>query len=245
MKLTLSVYPSDCEGFGLNFTPNIEDCQVTTIIDSGAQCCLWGWQDCRAVGFTTHRNFNAVSKLNISIYGAVILRMTGFSYSGVKFTCAVIVYVSPDVSVCYLSREEMVQLQIVNTDFSSVGSVFPASVCILESPDQRNLSLPCIPENIEHMKQWLFDRYNGSTFNTCSHQILPDMEGPPVAIHVDQQSKPVASYTPTQIPLHWQDQVEIGLKPDVAMGVIEPIPHGEPSIWCHRMVITRKHGVLL
>ena len=27
---------------------------------------------------------------------------------------------------------------------------------------------------------------------------------------------------------------------DVALGVLEPVPHGQPSEWCHRMVVTRK-----
>ena len=127
-----------------------------------------------------------------------------------------VVYVSPHISGVYLSQEVMVQLQIVNTYFLSVVSVFPPSVSIFQSPDQSNececpqinlplgstdkLPFPCIPENIEHMKQWLLDRYKGSTFNTCPHQIFP--KGPTIELHVDQQSKLVASYTPAQIPLH-------------------------------------------
>ena len=264
LKLTLSVDPIDYNGFGLGLAPKVESYEFTAIIDSGAQCCLWGWQGCKAAGFCSDdlipvkQKLNAVSKSHITIFGAVILRLSGNSVSGTKCSSAVMAYVSPDVSGFYLSREAMVQLQIVSTNFPSVGGVPMARVSILESVCQSNgecscprrelppgppekFPLPCIPENAEKMKEWLLDRYKNSTFNTCPHQILPNMEGPPIEIHIDPQSQPVAVHTPSPIPLHWQDKVERDLKRDVSLGVIEPVPHGEPSTWCHRMVLTRKH----
>lgn len=30
------------------------------------------------------------------------------------------------------------------------------------------------------------------------------------------------------------------LDADVSLGVVEKVPHGQPSVWCHRMVVTRK-----
>ena len=47
-----------------------------------------------------------------------------------------------------------------------------------------SLPFPCKPENNEKMKDWLLKRYNSSTFNTCPHQRLPCMVGPPVEIHL-------------------------------------------------------------
>ena len=108
-------------------------------------------------------------------------------------------------------------------------------------PIPRQLPFACIPENNARMKAWLLDRYSASTFNTCPHRALHAMAGPPVEIHVDPSAKPVAFHTPASIPLHWQDQVQKDLIRDEALGILERVPHGEPSIWCHRMVITRKH----
>ena len=42
------------------------------------------------------------------------------------------------------------------------------------------------------------------------------------------------------IPLYWQEQVYADLVRDEALGVIERVPYGVTSTWCHRMVITRK-----
>ena len=67
------------------------------------------------------------------------------------------------------------------------------------------------------------------------------MAGPPIKIHVDPLAKLVACHTPATIPLHWQQKVHDDLLRDEAMGILEKVPHGEPTQWCHRMVITRKH----
>ena len=59
-------------------------------------------------------------------------------------------------------------------------------------------------------------------------------------IMIDNDAKPVAHHTPVPVPLHWQDEVKAGLDQDVLLGVIEPVPIGEPVTWCHRMVICAK-----
>ena len=103
------------------------------------------------------------------------------------------------------------------------------------------LPFPCTPENNGRMKVWLLERYASSTFNTCPHQALPCMEGPPVDMHVDPAAKPKACHTAATVPLHWQQRVYDDLLWDEALGVIERVPYGEPVTWCHRMVVTRKH----
>ena len=57
---------------------------------------------------------------------------------------------------------------------------------------------------------------------------------------IDPNAKPVAHHNPIPIPLHWQEQVKAGLDQDVALGVIEPMPVGEPVTWCHTMVVCAK-----
>ena len=66
------------------------------------------------------------------------------------------------------------------------------------------------------------------------------MEVPPMRLMIDKNAEPVAHHTPIPVPLHWQDKVKAGLDQDVALGVIEPVPVGEPVTWCHRMVICAK-----
>ena len=86
------------------------------------------------------------------------------------------------------------------------------------------------------MKDWLLEQYASSTFNTCPHQQLPSMSGPPVEIHLKDNAVPVARHKAIPIPVHWQDLLR-----DKALGVVERVPMGEPVEWCNRMVVTRKH----
>ena len=67
------------------------------------------------------------------------------------------------------------------------------------------------------------------------------MDGPPIKLHIGEHAKPVNLRTPAPVPLHWQDKVEEDLNRDVDLGVLERVPYKEPTKWCFRMVIDRKH----
>ena len=57
---------------------------------------------------------------------------------------------------------------------------------------------------------------------------------------IDPKAKPTAYHSPIPVPIHWQDDVKAELDRDVRLGVLEPVPIGEPVTWCHRMVICAK-----
>ena len=75
---------------------------------------------------------------------------------------------------------------------------------------------------------------------TCPHQRLPLMEAPPMRLMVDHSAQPVAHHKAIPVPLHWCDDVKAGLDSDVQLGVLEPVPIGEPVTWCHQMVVCAK-----
>ena len=174
-------------------------------------------------------------------------------------------YVSPDANCLYLSKEAMIQLGIVDQEFPQIGaasnnhvfgidteqnpdqesgSVYAECGCLKrELPPEKPSRLPfdSSQENAAaRMKDWLFTRYASSTFNKCPHQLLPLMEGPPIEIHVDENAKPIAFLKPRPVPLHFQSEIEEGILRDEAIGVIERVPHGEPTSWCFPMLATRK-----
>ncbi|CAB4013560.1 Hypothetical predicted protein [Paramuricea clavata] len=69
------------------------------------------------------------------------------------------------------------------------------------------------------------------------------MEGEQMRLMIDPNAEPKAHHTPIPVPLHWQSEVKAGLDQDVALGVLEPVPVGEPVTWCHRMVVcVKKNG---
>jgi hypothetical protein len=213
-----------------------------------------------------HR-MNAVNRDSINIMGAVLLRLSGNDKDGYPMETAQVCYVTPDTTNMYLSREACVDLGLISSTFPAVGDVRDARIhrpdaaaslshlevktdddegecrCPRRSmppPCPTTLPLPATTENVGHLKQWLLDYYASSTFNVCPHSRLPLMRGPPLALMVDPEAKPVAIHTPIPVPLHWQEEVKAGLDRDVRLGVIEPVPVGEPVTWCHRMVICRK-----
>ena len=73
----------------------------------------------------------------------------------------------------------------------------------------------------------------------CKYQQPPGMAGPSMSLHVYPNTKNILSSHPfySVTSLVWCCDA------DVAMGAIEGFPIREPSVWCHRMVISCKsHG---
>ena len=66
------------------------------------------------------------------------------------------------------------------------------------------------------------------------------MNSPPMRLIIDPNATPTAHHSPIPVPLHWQDAVKAGLDRDVRLGVLKPVPIGEPVTWCHHMVICAK-----
>ena len=125
----------------------------------------------------------------------------------------------------------------------SLDSTNPTCTCPRrETPPPLPTSLPYPPteENRIKLQEFLLDHYRSSTFNTCEHQPLPMMSGPPMALQIDESAEPVAHYTPIPVPFHWQEKVKSDLDRDVLLGVLEKVPIGEPVTWCHRMVVCAK-----
>ena len=270
VELSVSAMGKDYKEFGVSCN-DVSAKRVVAMTDSGAQSCLWSLDEFRAAGFTKEHlldvqmNLVAANKSPITITGAALLRFSGKSSSGVPVTCACMVYISPQARGLYLSREAMVDLQIISPDFPAIGSAnvstvsgqsesatlnstpsTPEETCNCPKregipPLPKELPFPCCEENNGKMESWLLDYFKSTTFNTCPHQQLPKMCGPPIEIHVDPNAPPRAVHTPAIVPLHWQEKVKADLLRDEALGVIERVPYGEPVTWCHRMVVTRKH----
>ena len=110
------------------------------------------------------------------------------------------------------------------------------------APEPPVLPAAATEENREILEKFLVDTYRASTFNTCQHQPLPEMHGPPLEIHLKKEVRPKAVFTPAAVPIHWTAKVKADLDRDVALGVLELVEPNEPITWCHRMVVCRKHN---
>ena len=148
VHIALSTTGADYDQFKIK-NPPLVSCNTTAVVDSGAQCCVWGWALCKKAGFRrcdlipVRQKLHGVSKSKLTIYGALLLRLTGTSASGALFSAAAIVYVSPDVSDFYMSQDVMIKLCIVPPNFPSIGGAnlsdeaFPETAAID--------SCPCLP----------------------------------------------------------------------------------------------------
>ena len=275
IRLRITTVEEDYVRFGIKF-PKIQPKQIDTIVDSGAQSCLWSKQTFLRSGFSerdlipVRHQMKAANTAPIRVDGAIIIRLSGTTKHGDHVEAAVITYISPDAEHFYLSRDAMIQLGIIDKDFPQLGAthnshthnpvtlthnmsvlaeisdsktVYADCGCLKrEMPPAKPDKLPfeCVLENVDKMKTWLLTQYSSSTFNKCPHQKLPDMEGPPIRIHVDPNATPISLSKPAPVPLHWQEEVENDLNRDVAMDVLERVPLGEPTKWCFRMVVRRK-----
>ena len=192
----------------------------------------------------------AANRAPIKIDGAVLIRLSGLTAAGSHLEAAAMVYISPDANAFFLSKDAMIQLGIISSSFPQIGSTSATEsanigACKLSEPEDpgdtmnstadacgcRRRSLPpgkperlpfeCTSKNTDKMKSWLIERYASSTFNQCPHQVLPSMEGPPISLHVADDSKPVKATTPSTVPLYWQEKVKQDLNRDVRLGVLE------------------------
>lgn len=208
----------------------------------------------------------AADNRGIDILGALILRISGRSPTNTSYDTRQIVYISDNINTLFLSKQTCIALGVIPQTFPTVGDVHSSPPTTVNSssvpqptaPDMRQpptcdcprrqapppppkqLPFPATEANREKLEKWLLDYYKASSFNTCEHQPLPMMSGPPLRLMVDPDAHPVAYHTPIPVPIHWQDDVKAGLDQDVRLGVIEPVPVGTPVTWCHKMVICPK-----
>ena len=268
IPIVASVHKADYTSFGIQLKDSTKDVKVCAMADTGCQSCLVGLNVINQLGI--HRDslipvkmrMHTANNNQITILGAVFLRLTGRDTSGLVFGTRQLVYVTDQADKLFLSQEACVQLGLISPSFPTIGEVFKENNNVSYSAETRQADsahttcecpkrqlpppkptdIPFQPtdENRERLQTWLLDYFKSSTFNTCTHQPLPMMEGPPLRLMIDSEAIPVACHTPVPVPLHWQEEIKAGLDQDVRLGVIEPVEIGEPVTWCHRMVICAK-----
>ena len=207
---------------------------------------------------------------HIELLGAIFMELSGNDEHGSHYKSKQMVYIAKGTEAFYLNRSACRELGIISDKFPTIGengnSLKTAAVGQGHSQAQNTRATevittelaPCgcpkrtIPSpitnppcefsenNRELLEKFLKDQFKSSTFNVCTHQLLPEMHGPPMRLMVDRTAKPIATHKARPVPVHFQEKVKEGLDSDVRLGVIEPVPDGTPTTWCHQMVICSK-----
>ena len=160
------------------------------------------------------------------------------------------VYFMKTAKRLYLSLSACKQLELVPDSFPHhTHSIAPVNVETGsdETPTSSNLlpsrpstmPLPPVEENIKRLETWLLHHFSSSTFNTA-REPLPVMAGKPHHIHLAPHAVPYVCHTPASVPKHWEKEVKMQIDEDVRRGVLQPVPAGEATEWCSRMVVVAK-----
>ena len=204
--------------------------------DTGCQSCLIGYKWIQRLQLNRRDLIPAKMKMNaangqsIKILGAVVLRISGRNKAGDTQETKQFTYVTNDSERFFLSKSACSDLSMISREFPTVGTangttshISVECSCPVRSPPPplpTKLPFPAIDENREKLEKYILEHYKSSTFNTCEHQPLPLMSGPPVKLMIDEDAEPTAFHSPIPVPIHWQDQVKADLDRDVRLGVI-------------------------
>ena len=264
--IKLSVRVDDQDYVDLGFKPIVNNPENTITVpamtDTGCQSCLAGFKTVQRLGLTksdllsVKMKMHAANNQPISILGAIILRISGTDQNDNVKETRQMTYITKDSNNIFLSKAACIDLGMISKDFPTIRATPSTANPIADNrqscdcprrelppPLPTKLPFPATTENREKLQGYLLDYYKSSTFNTCEHQPLPLMSGPPLKLRIDSDAEPVAHHSPIPVPVHWQDKVKADLDRDVRLGVIEPVPVGEPITWCHRMVVcSKKNG---
>ena len=254
LDVQLSV--ADFSKLGYKHPPGTKKTNLKALADTGCQSCLAGSQVLAHLGINTDSlievstTMRAADNRSIPIIGALPLLITAANREGNRTQTTQFTYITDSIGdTLYLSKEACTDLKVVPPNFPSVGHSDSCAATLQEPcscpprqlpPPRPQLPYPATPENREKLENFLLEYYKSSTFNTCNHQPLPLMDGPPLHLMVNPDADPVAHHSPIPVPLHWQEEVKAGLDQDVRLGVLEEVPIGEPVTWCHRMVVCPK-----
>ena len=235
---------------------------LPVVADTGCQSCLAGFNVLSLLGLKPEQlmpcamTMNSANNQSIKIDGALFLSITSPNATTWSPKTEQLVYFSRECSKFYLNKDACSQLGLIPSNFPTIQectseeekiSAYSAltSQCLCPKRQQppplpKRLPFPGTAANRKNLKNFLLKYYAASTFNTCTHQTLPMMSGKRLRLFIDANAKPVPIHRALDVPTHWRDDVKEGLDQDVRLGVIEPVPVGEPVTWCHRMVIIPK-----
>ena len=238
--------------------------------DTGAQMVVAGVAQLHKLGVTKKEliplsnGIRSADNSGLVLLGGILVNITGKCTDDSLITTRQLCYIAEGIDCLFLSRQACKELGIIGEDFPRVGAFTNhlkiSNISAPSSPPAPGDARPCscparalpppVPtalpfqpteENREKLENWIKEKYASSAFNQCSHQPLPLIKSsPPLKLYVDEAARPVAVHKPVPIPMHWMKEVKEQLDKDVRLGVLEPVPVGEPVTWCSRMIVCPK-----
>ena len=247
-KIVNTVSKSDLPILTVNIQVNEESSPVSTevIADTGAQVCVAGPSHMKHLKIRIeqlkepthilkHAGGNPLKLLGT--YPVNIWHNDRFVNEDIYFAAGVPhMYISLDIC----KKIGLIHPQFPHVQLNNVNIVPSARQKTVRQPPLRPTEVPFEPivENIPKLEMWFLKEFSSTTFNISDE--LPVMSGPPYKFHLVDEAMPYAAHTPIPIPHHWKAQVRDMLESDIAAGILQRVPIGEPTEWCMRMVTVEK-----
>ena len=108
-------------------TQTIKQADTSLVSDTGSQSCLWGLEDFYRCGYKkadlipVKQKMYAANRQPINIEGAILVRLSGKDKNGVVVVALVMVYVSRDTKHFYVSKQALIALHVIPSDFPTIG----------------------------------------------------------------------------------------------------------------------------
>uniref|UniRef100_A0A0P4VNI8 Reverse transcriptase n=1 Tax=Scylla olivacea TaxID=85551 RepID=A0A0P4VNI8_SCYOL len=219
------------------------ECCTTAVADTGAQVCIAGRPLLESLGIppgqlhASPRTVSHVAGGGVKLLGSLTCEVTVGA-----ITTSECVYIAEGVQRLYLSLGACRALQLVPQDFPRPAiriSALTAPASLKTSAHPLSPPYELVEENVGRLEKWLLEEFGRTVFAT-ERTPLPEMRSPPHHIHLRPGACPHAVHVPATVPHHFYDEVRRQLDDDIARGIIEEVPAGEPTEWCARMVVVPK-----
>ena len=218
--------------------------KMNAVADTGAEVCIAGFPQAKGLGISVDKLKKAGVRLQHAAGGQmnVLGKYEVIIRHGGKSTRDSIYFVNGTHKL-FLSLKVCKALGLVDPNFPYhvISNIEVLNQIEYNGRGERPVKLPYPPTeiNVPKLKQWLLERFSGSTFN-INKRPFPVMSGKPHHIHLLPNATPYACHTPIPIPKHWETEVKRQIDDDVRAGILRPVPTGDVTEWCSRMVVVPK-----
>ena len=217
---------------------------LNAVADTGAEVCIAGLTQAKSLGIDVNHMQKSQVVLQHAAGGSmnILGKCDVTIFHGGKCVTEDIYFVS-GTNKLFLSLHACKSLGLVDPEFPHhvVDEARNCGAVQYSCNEGRPTELPYSPteSNVILLKQWLLERFSGSTFNV-NRRPFPMMSGKPHHIHLLPDAIPYACHTPITVPKHWENEVKRQIDEDVRAGILRPVPTGDVTEWCARMVVVGK-----
>ena len=175
----------------------------SAVADTGACVCCAGPNMLKELGieraalFDTNMELSAANKKLMTVLGCIPVLLSARSINKeMSEPIHVMLYIVDELKEVFLSREAMEEMKIIPDTFplaqpvyskgqvNELGSGLADCGCLkrVTAPDPPKIPFNATEQNRSALRDYLLNHYASSTFNTCEHQPLPLMHGPPLGV---------------------------------------------------------------